>query len=472
MGILGEAFGAGHREFVSKDPLGLRPESMSLKQPIGQKRLTNIAVVRLKKGGKRFEVACYKNKVTAWRDGVETDADEVLQGRTVYLNVGKGQVASANDLESAFGTSDADEVALVILSHGMFQESEGEREAAAQRLARDVAQTVCERTVNPGTNRPYPVGVIERAMASMGFALKPNRGAKQQALDVIRALVEGGTFPISRAKMKVALEMECGAVEAGVNKRIVEEWGGAVERRETLERGGVRLIAVVDPESFRAMDAALRGVGGSVEVLRVASTEEGEKKMEGWGEATDATQKGGSKDGFSEFDDEPDADRSNAAAHSMAELTVGAAGRGGNVGDGSGVGYGSLRVSMPKPRQGFAGGGGGNNGQIGSNNISSQGVVGEGAAPSTKLSCKTCLNVQFDTATEHREHFRGTWHSRNLKYKSQGVQPVSMEEHRFMEMEEQGHLGGSLSASAALGGKGKKGKRGKGISDGFEAEFQ
>lgn len=36
----------------------------------GQKRLTNIAVVRLKKSGKRFEVACYRNKVSDWRAGM------------------------------------------------------------------------------------------------------------------------------------------------------------------------------------------------------------------------------------------------------------------------------------------------------------------------------------------------------------------------------------------------------------------
>jgi len=36
----------------------------------GQKRLTNVAVVRYKKKGKRFEVACYKNKVLNWRNGV------------------------------------------------------------------------------------------------------------------------------------------------------------------------------------------------------------------------------------------------------------------------------------------------------------------------------------------------------------------------------------------------------------------
>lgn len=42
---------------------------MALKQPVTQVRLTNVAVVRLKQGGFRFEVACYKNKVLNWRSG-------------------------------------------------------------------------------------------------------------------------------------------------------------------------------------------------------------------------------------------------------------------------------------------------------------------------------------------------------------------------------------------------------------------
>ena len=60
--------------------------------PTNQKLLTNVAVVRAKKNGKRFEIACYKNKVLSWRQGVEKDIDEVLQSQTVFLNVSKGQV--------------------------------------------------------------------------------------------------------------------------------------------------------------------------------------------------------------------------------------------------------------------------------------------------------------------------------------------------------------------------------------------
>lgn len=36
----------------------------------GQKRLTNVALVKYKKKGKKFEIACYKNKVLNWRNGV------------------------------------------------------------------------------------------------------------------------------------------------------------------------------------------------------------------------------------------------------------------------------------------------------------------------------------------------------------------------------------------------------------------
>lgn len=90
---------------------------------VGQKRLTNIAVVRLKKAGKRFEIACYKNKVLDWRQGSEKDIDEVLQTEEVFQNVGKGQVAHTEDLMKAFGTSDRLAICKLILAKGGLQVS-------------------------------------------------------------------------------------------------------------------------------------------------------------------------------------------------------------------------------------------------------------------------------------------------------------------------------------------------------------
>ena len=73
-----------------------------IKTPTNQKILTNVAVVRMKKCGKRFEIACYKNKVVSWREGIEKDIDEVLQSHTVFANVSKGEVAKKADLTKCF----------------------------------------------------------------------------------------------------------------------------------------------------------------------------------------------------------------------------------------------------------------------------------------------------------------------------------------------------------------------------------
>lgn len=49
-----------------------------LKQPVGIVKLTNVAVIRYKTKGKNFEIACYKNKVIDWRNGIENNISEVL----------------------------------------------------------------------------------------------------------------------------------------------------------------------------------------------------------------------------------------------------------------------------------------------------------------------------------------------------------------------------------------------------------
>jgi ribosome maturation protein SDO1 len=42
--------------------------SHRINTPLNQKRLTNVAVVRLKRCGQRYEIACYPNKVQEWKN--------------------------------------------------------------------------------------------------------------------------------------------------------------------------------------------------------------------------------------------------------------------------------------------------------------------------------------------------------------------------------------------------------------------
>nr|CAB3479667.1 unnamed protein product [Digitaria exilis] len=176
--------------------------SRTLVQPVGQKRLTNVAVVRLRKHGQLFEIACIPNKVMSWRARVEKkDLDEVFQSHTVYCNVSKGVLARSKDLIKAFGTDDQTKICIEILEKGELQVSGKEREAQLSTQFRDIATIVMEKTINPDTRRPYTITMIERLMHEIHFAVDPNLTSKEQALKVIKKLMEN--FPIKRAPPRV-----------------------------------------------------------------------------------------------------------------------------------------------------------------------------------------------------------------------------------------------------------------------------
>jgi len=181
---------------------------MSRLQPVGQKKLTNICVVRYKRAGKRFEVAAYRNTVLAWRNGNQTDLDEVLQAHTIFSNLEKGDIAKSEDLVEAFGTDNEDVVCVEVLNKGEFQVSEEERQAHLEQLFKDVAARVTDMVVNPETQKPYPLSTIERYLReTLHFAPTDKKSAKQQALVVVRQLEQAADFPVMRAQMRLRLRV-------------------------------------------------------------------------------------------------------------------------------------------------------------------------------------------------------------------------------------------------------------------------
>lgn len=156
---------------------------MSLKQPITQVRLTNVAVVRLKRRGKRFEIACYKNKVLSWREGNEEDLDEVIQTPSIFTNVSKGVLAKTKDLKDAFKTEDTSAIVLEILRKGLLQVSERERQYQAGNLFNEIASIISQTCVDPDTKRPFSITIIERSMReTLHYAASPNKSAKVRFL--------------------------------------------------------------------------------------------------------------------------------------------------------------------------------------------------------------------------------------------------------------------------------------------------
>lgn len=246
--------------------------------PTNQKRLTNVAIVRLKKTGKRFEIACYPNKVTSWRSNVETDLDEVLQTPTVFMNVSKGQVAKTDDLKRAFGTDNQTEICLQILKKGELQVSEKERHSQLESMFRDIATIVADKCVNPETNRPYTVTLIERAMKDVHFSVKPTKSTKQQALEVIKQLKETETIQIQRAMMRVRITIP--AKDGKKVKDKVRKLASKVEHEDFSE--DLEMVILVDPGCYREIDELLRTETkgkGQLEMISLKDIEEGDDKL-------------------------------------------------------------------------------------------------------------------------------------------------------------------------------------------------
>jgi ribosome maturation protein SDO1 len=171
-----------------------------IQTPVNQVRLTNVAVVKHKAKGKRFEIACYKNKVQNYRDNVEQNLNEVLQIYEIFTNVSKGEFAKKTDIKNCLH-SDKDEAIKIILEKGSVQVSELERDSEFETLKLKIANTVSTMCVNKDTNVPFPVPIILKAMDDLKFHVKEGQNGKRQALQLIKELPK--VLPLERAKMKV-----------------------------------------------------------------------------------------------------------------------------------------------------------------------------------------------------------------------------------------------------------------------------
>jgi len=227
--------------------------------------MTNVAIVKLKKGGKKFEIATYPNKVMAWRQGIEKDLDEVLQSEQVYMNVSRGEIAKSKDLKKCFGSDALSAVIDEILSKGQIQESEKERARAQDNMFKEIATIVLEKCVHSETRRPLTFGYVERIMKELHFAIKPEDSAKKQALKLIQVLQES-EYPVSRAPMQVQVRVGNSEEVVGAIKDLVL----SVEKDTSVADSRV-LVCNVDPGSYRNLDKVVKkDFNGDIEVLQLA----------------------------------------------------------------------------------------------------------------------------------------------------------------------------------------------------------
>ncbi|GKY99050.1 hypothetical protein MPSEU_000860700 [Mayamaea pseudoterrestris] len=254
--------------------------SRLIQQPINQVKLTNVAVVKLQLQGKRFEVACYRNKIMDYRSGHETDISEVLQADRVFTNVSKGQFAKTQDLRQVFDTTDQQVIVKIILNHpkSIVQVSDKERELQqADSLAR-ISTWMANHCVHSETQQPYTVLQIQSALASSGYNVQPHKALKKQYLDALKYLKQMNVLDIERAKMELLLACtheEQDSVMAALQKMeppvmilMVERLEQSTNATATKSDALFVIRMQVDPSLYRNLDQLVQSIkGGKLEIV-------------------------------------------------------------------------------------------------------------------------------------------------------------------------------------------------------------
>ncbi|KAF9695471.1 hypothetical protein EKO04_006430 [Ascochyta lentis] len=294
---------------------------MPINQPSNQIKLTNVSLVRMKKGKKRFEIACYKNKVLEWRNKIEKDLSNVLQIENVFLNVSKGQAAPKADLDKAFGKKPMEEIILEILDHGELQVGEKERGAELERTKNEVIDIVAGKLVDPRTKRVYTTGMIEKALDQLSSqtqaqqqehkagtetpdgeekgkaaalpkwsGIVTTKSAKSQALFAMKALIAHQPIPVARMQMKLRVSCPTSVLKQAVKTAPKAQADGEekaatgtvkdtilafMEKIESQDTMGAEWEAVglVEPGAFKGLNEFIESQTkgrGNVEVMEMA----------------------------------------------------------------------------------------------------------------------------------------------------------------------------------------------------------
>ncbi|KAF3769962.1 hypothetical protein M406DRAFT_35705 [Cryphonectria parasitica EP155] len=250
-----------------------------INQPSNQIKLTNVSLVRLKKGKQRFEIACYKNKVLEWRQGVETDLDNVLQITNVFLDVARGATAPNAQLEKAFGKgARRDDIILEILNKGDIQVGDRERTAELERVHAEVVSIVASKLVDPRTKRVYTSGMIEKAMDMLSQKAHQDKNDKEG----------GGKGPASNAASGAGTPIagEDGEAKPRPAKEKEHVWTGVVTTKSAKSQALVAIKALIANQPIPVARARMRlRITCATNVLKQAEEadmeEDGEKKATG-----------------------------------------------------------------------------------------------------------------------------------------------------------------------------------------------
>ena len=165
----------------------------------------NYTVARISIKGKNFEIIVKPDPALSYRQGKSVSLSEVLVADVVFSDANKGLKVSESDLQTAFGTTDIQRIAGVILKRGTLQLTAEQRKRMVEEKKRQIITFISRQCVDPRTKLPHPPLRIQQALEQVHFSVDPFKDVEEQANEAISLL--RSVLPISTEKISVSVRI-------------------------------------------------------------------------------------------------------------------------------------------------------------------------------------------------------------------------------------------------------------------------
>ncbi|MBQ6219085.1 MAG: ribosome assembly factor SBDS [Methanosphaera sp.] len=189
-------------------------------------------IARLESYGERFEILVDAELAADYKRGEDIAIEDVLAVEEVFKDAHKADKASEENMQKAFETVDALEVADIIIKKGTIQITANQKRKMQEEKTRQVINKISQEAINPQTKLPHPPKRIEKAMEEAKVHIDPMKTVEEQIEPTVKAILT--KIPIRIEKVQVAVKIP--GTYAGKSYSVITQYGKLI--KEEWENDG------------------------------------------------------------------------------------------------------------------------------------------------------------------------------------------------------------------------------------------
>jgi ribosome maturation protein SDO1 len=190
---------------------------------------------KIRKGKEHFEVLVDMDTALNFKKGKTTYF--ALEIDRVFTDAKKGDVASKNELEIAFGTSDPVEVGKLIVKQGDISIDQDHRDEEREKRVKQVVDFLTKNAIDPQSNRPHSPERIKNALEQAKVVIK-NTPIENQLAAILEQL--NTILPIKVETKRIRITVP--AIQTGKVYGLLAQY---LEKENWLNDGSLEVIVAI-----------------------------------------------------------------------------------------------------------------------------------------------------------------------------------------------------------------------------------